>query len=306
MNKSLPSLNSIRFFEAAARHLSFTRAAEEMFVTQGAVSKQIKMLEDQLDCQLFSRKGPTLSLTKDGEELLATVSSALETIQQGVSRIRRQRDTTLTLSVLPSFASIWLMPKVIDFEDNHPGISVRQNASFTVIDFSINTDIDAAIRLGKGDWPELYTRQLTRDLMFPVCNPDIASRVNGINDLGEQTLLVDPHSKIHTDDDPQLATDQKEFGEWLQWFKAAGVSPTINDYRVIDETGTLIRAAILGKGIALMRQELIADYLEAGLLVRLFDVEFYSHLHYFFVCPWDRKDEEKIYLFRHWLERVSD
>lgn len=306
MNKSLPSLNAIRFFEAAARHLSFTRAAEEMFVTQGAVSKQIKMLEDQLGCQLFSRKGPTLTLTKDGEELLATVSLALDTIQQGVSRIRRQRDATLTLSVLPSFASIWLMPKIIDFEDNHPGISVRQNASFTVVDFSINTDIDAAIRLGRGDWPALYTRQLTRDLMFPVCNPDKAKGIKEIKDLGEQTLLVDPHSKIQINDAPLVASGQLEFGEWLQWFEAAGVAPAINDHRVIDETGTLIRAAILGKGVALMRQELIADYLEAGLLVRLFDVEFYSNLHYFFVCPWDRKDEEKIYLFRHWLERVSD
>ncbi len=302
MNKSLPSLSAIRFFEAAARNLSFTKAAEEMFVTQGAVSKQIKMLEEQLGCQLFSRKGPILELTQDGQELLATVSTALETIQEGVSRIRRKSDTTLTLSVLPSFASIWLMPKIMEFEDQHPHISVRQTTSFSVVDFSISTDIDAAIRLGRGDWDGLYTRQLTRDYMFPVCDPATALKITKIGDLENHTMLIDPHARIHT----KGSKEARELGEWKTWFESAGADMHIRDSRIIDETSTLIRAAVLGKGIALVREELVADYLATGVLVRLFDVDYHSNLHYYFVCPMERKGEEKISLFRHWLDRVSN
>lgn len=306
MNKSLPPLNSIRLFECAARNLSFTRAAEELFVTQGAVSKQMKLLEEHMGCRLFSRKGPNLTLTKDGEELLTTVSSALEIIQQGISRIRRRTDTTLTLSVLPSFASIWLMPKIVEFEEENPKISVRQTASFTMVDFSVNTDIDAAIRLGRGNWEGLYTRQLTRDYMVPVCNPATAESIRKIADLADHTLLVDPHARLKTGKTAKAATQRPEFGEWKAWYDAAGEPMAINEHRIIDETGTLIRAAILGKGVALIREELIGDYLEAGLLVRLFDVEYHSDLHYYFVCPLERKDEEKINLFRHWLDRVSN
>ncbi len=306
MNKSLPSLGAIRTFEVAARHLSFTRAAEEMFVTQGAVSKQIKQLEEQLGCQLFSRKGPNLALTRDGEELLATVSSALEHIQEGVNRLRRRNDLTLTLSVLPSFASIWLMPKIMEFEEQNPHISVRQTTSFNVVDFDVSTDIDAAIRLGRGNWEGLYTRQLTRDYMFPVCSPAIAREIDKIEDLSNHTLLVDPHARIHMLPSLKKSREHREFGEWKAWFEAANVDVEISDHRIIDETSTLIRAAVLGSGIALMREELITDYLEAGVLVRLFDVEYHSDLHYYFVCPLERKGEEKISLFRHWLERVSN
>lgn len=296
MNKNLPSLNAIRFFECAARHGSFTRAAEEMFVTPGAVSKQIKMLEEQLDCRLFSRKGPNIVLTTNGEKLLATVSNALDIIREGVGSISRQADATLTLSVLPSFASIWLMPKIVEFEKEHPQIMLRQHASFAVVDFSVNTNVDAAIRLGRGGWKGLYTRQLTQDRMFPVCSPDLARGIREVADLGKHTVLVDPHPRLH---------DNQEFGEWKGWFAAAAEPLCINDYRVIDENSTLISAAMLGKGVALMREELIANHLASGDLVRLFDVEYFSQLHYYFVCPKERKDEEKITLFRHWLKKVS-
>ncbi len=301
MKNSLPSLNAIRFFECAARHSSFTRAAEELFVTQGAVSKQIKLLEEQLGCSLFSRKGPRLILTQHGEELLATVSEALRIIQQGVGRLQRASDTTLTLSVLPSFASIWLMPKIMEFEAKHPTISVRQTASFDNIDFDVDTDIDASIRLGDGDWPGLYTRQLTRDRLLAVAPPAIAQTIGSIEDLSQQTLLIDPHPRL-------IGTQFKltdTLGEWQEWFDAAGQTFSAKDTRVMDETGTLIRACLLGQGVGLLREELIADYLQSGLLLSLFDVEYYSNLHYYFVCPMSRKDETKIDLFRHWLERVG-
>lgn len=305
MKNNLPSLNSIRFFECAARHLSFTRAAEELYVTQGAVSKQIKLLEEQLACQLFSRKGPNLSLTKHGEELFSSVNYALETIQQSVGKLRRNSGSVLTLSVLPSFASIWLMPKIVEFETENPDISVRQTASFVNVDFNISTDIDAAIRLGRGNWDGLYTRQLTRDSMIPVCNKATAKSIKSIADFSNQTLLIDPNPQAHKSSPNILSSTQQSFGEWELWFEAANETCEINDFRIIDEVSTLIRAALIGKGIALLREELVSEYLESGFLVRLFDVEFYSELHYYFVCPLERKDETKISLFRHWLEKVS-
>lgn len=302
MAKNLPSLNSIRFFEAAARHTSFTRAAEELFVTPGAVSKQIKLLEEQLECRLFSRSGPNLTLTRHGADLLATVSEALDIIQQGVSRIRRAEDSSLTLSVLPSFASIWLMPKIHAFEEACPRIMLRQHASFHLVDFAVSTNIDAAIRLGRGSWEGLYSMQLTKDRMYVVCSEEIASQINAVSDLAGQTFLIDPFPRPS----PQDQGETRDFGEWPAWFAAAGEPLCIADYRIIDETTTLISAAMLGKGVALLREELITEHLASGALVKVLDVAFYSELHYFFVCPEERKNEEKIRLFHSWLQEVTD
>lgn len=285
MKKVLPSLNAIRFFESAARHLSFTRAAEELFVTQGAVSKQIKLLEEQLGCQLFQRKGPQLVLTQQGEKLLDTVSSALDIIRVGVATLRRATDSTLTVTVLPSFASYWLLPRLAEFESTHPGIHVHLTSSYTNIDFSKDTDIDVGIRLGLGNWRGLFSQQITRDRMFPVCTPALAQKITSIADLQQQRILVDGHP----------------YDEWDHWFKASGHPNLSNERRYYDDSGAQIRGALNGQGISLLREELIQDYLESGVLVRLFDVEYVSALHYWFVCPEIRLDEIKIASFRSWL-----
>lgn len=285
MKNSLPSLNAIRFFESAARHLSFTRAAEELFVTQGAVSKQIKLLEQQLDCQLFLRRGPQLVLTSHGERLLETVSSALDIIKLGVATLRRAADCTLTVSLLPSFGSYWLLPRLADFESHYPGISVRLASSYANIDFAVATDIDSAIRLGKGGWPGLAAHQITTDLMFPVCAPAVADSIRSIGDLRNQRLLVDSYP----------------YDDWENWFAAAGHPYAAHERRFYDDTGAQIRGALEGRGVSLIREEFIRDYLDSGMLVRLFDVEFYSDIHYWFVYPQSRARDQKITHFRDWL-----
>jgi len=173
MSREIPSLNAIRFFEAAARHLSFTKTGEELFVTQSAVSKQIKQLEEQLSCQLFARSGPNLQLTSHGKIFQHTVARAMDSIKQGVGELRRNSIATLRLSVLPSFASNWLIPRIPGFEKLAPGLSLDLLPSYERVDFSVQTDIDAAIRLGRGDWPGLYKLQLTNDRMYPVCSPKL-------------------------------------------------------------------------------------------------------------------------------------
>ncbi len=303
ISRALPSLNAIRFFECAARHSSFTRASEELCVTQGAVSKQIKLLEQQLDCQLFLRKGPYLSLTTHGEKLRGTVTDSLDIIKHGVASLRAMSESNLTLSVLPSFASNWLIPRLGAFEEQQAAISIHLKASFNNVNFAVNTDIDAAIRLGEGNWKDLTTLQLTQDAMFPVCTPRLAAKITTVSDLNKQTLLIDPHSRLR---DQQLAYPPDNiadpYNDWSRWFETAKHSYSARNTKYYDETGTLIRAAIEGQGVYLAREELIQDQIASGVLRRLFKVEFYSNLHYYFVCPDNRKNDPNLLQFRNWLK----
>ena len=151
MPRDLPSLNAVRVFEAAARQQSFSRAAEELCVTQSAVSRQIQKLEAELGQPLFTRNGPHLALTDSGRDYYAVVQQGLGLIQRGTERLfRRTSAPVLTLSTTPSIITSWLVPRLADFERRHPGISLHLSTSTEVVDFAIRTDIDAAIRFGRG------------------------------------------------------------------------------------------------------------------------------------------------------------
>ncbi len=249
------------------------------------MSKQIKLLEEQLDCQLFLRKGPQLVLTKQAERMLDTVSSAMDTIRVGIANLRRTNDTTLTVTVLPSFTSYWLLPRLAEFESRHPDINVRLASAYTNIDFSINTDIDAGIRLGLGSWPGLHAEQITRDRMCPVCVSALAKSIKTVADLQHQRIFVDPHP----------------YDDWERLFAASDQPNLSKERRYYDDSGARIRGALDGQGACLLREELILDYLASGALVRLFDVEFISAIHYWFVCPPARLNDTKIVCFRNWL-----
>ncbi|MEQ8956000.1 MAG: transcriptional regulator GcvA, partial [Gammaproteobacteria bacterium] len=285
MKKALPSLNAIRFFECAARHLSFTRAGEELFVTQGAVSKQIKLLEGQLGLQLFHRKGPYLSLTREGQKLFATVATAVGIIESGIKSLQYPHDDPLTITLLPSFSIHWLMPRLSRFEARYPDISVRLASSYSNVDFNLKRDIDMGIRLGLGVWPGLHVTQVTRDKMFPVCKPELAARIKSVDDLAHQTLLV----------------DNEPYDEWERWFAAQDKPYLAGKRKVFDDTSTQIRGSVEGQGISLVREELVYGYLETGILVRLFDIDYFSPMHYFAVCLESRRDEPAIARFRQWL-----
>lgn len=285
MSAKLPSLNALRFFECAARHASFTKAAVELCVTQGAVSRQIKSLESELGYKLFQRRGPYLALTTHGEKLLVTVSTALTTLSKGLEAISQQDSTSLSISVLPSFASHWLVPRLDSFEEAHRELTVRLSSSYAYVDFSARTDIDAAIRMGSGDWPHCHVEQLTRDVMLPVCSPGLAREIKNLDDLRAQTLLVDiaPHD------------------EWKRWFAQQDCPYEVARRKIYDDVGAQIMGAIEGRGVSLLREELIRNDLREKRLVTLFDTHYKSELHFYFVCPPEKMALPKLRSFRDWL-----
>src|SRR5260370_2850246 len=171
MTARLPSLNGLRAFEAAARHLSFTAAASELNVTQTAISHQIRRVEQDLGIRLFVRQNRALALTPEAKEYLPGVRAAFNDLRLATDRVlRRDNDHVLTVSTLASLAAKWLLPRLSAFQETHPGIDVRITTSTTLVDFK-NGDVDAAIRYGRGNWPGLRADWLMADELFPVCSP---------------------------------------------------------------------------------------------------------------------------------------
>ena len=167
----LPSLNGLRAFEAAARHLSFTRAAEELNVTQTAVSHLIRRLEEQLGIPLFVRRNRALELTREAASYLPAVRGAFEDLHVATARLRRaERDGVLTVSTTASLAAKWLVTRVAAFQDANPGIEVRITTSSHLVDFQ-RDDVDMAVRYGRGNWPGLRTDWLMAEDMFPGVQP---------------------------------------------------------------------------------------------------------------------------------------
>jgi LysR family glycine cleavage system transcriptional activator len=173
MTARLPSLNGLRAFEAAARHLSFTQAASELNVTQTAISHQIRRLEEELGLRLFIRKNRALALTPQARDYLPGVRAAFNDLRLATDRLlRKGDDNILTVSTLASLAAKWLLPRLTAFQEAHPGIDVRITTSTALVEFK-NGDVDAAIRYGRGHWPGLRAEWLMADEVFPVCSPEL-------------------------------------------------------------------------------------------------------------------------------------
>src|SRR2546422_208727 len=171
MPSILPPLETFRFFEAAARHLNFTQAAEEMHVTHGAVSQRIKRLEELLGTPLFRRSGRGMLLTDEGRRLLERVRAAISEIAEGVEAIRpRNKDRSLTISTVPCFAAYWLLPRLADFNEHHPDIQVNIRAALSLTDFT-RDGVDMALRFGPGKWAGLTSIKLYDEELVPVCSP---------------------------------------------------------------------------------------------------------------------------------------
>lgn len=287
MLRSAPSLNAVRVFEAAARLQSFSRAADELSVTQSAVSRQIQKLETQLGRPLFTRNGPRLSLTESGREYYTVVQQGLGIIKRGTDRLfRRDVVPVLTISTLPSIITKWLVPRVSDFERQHAGISLHLNTSPNLVDFAVSTDIDIAIRFGSGRWPNVAVDLLVEDVVFPVCRPDVAQRLKRPTDLLAERLL----------------TERPGYDLWPQWFAAAGVehaAPKPN--RLSDDFNVQLQATMLGQGITLARGLLVADDLREGHLACPFPIATPSPLQYYVVCDPARHGEGAIGTLRQWL-----
>ena len=289
MKRWLPSLNGLRTFEAAARHRSFTRAAEELGVTQTAVSHQIRTLEERLGLKLFDRRGRALRLTEAAESYLPSVRSAFDELHDATDRlIRRDADATLTVSTLPSFAAKWLIPRLGEFQDRHPDISIRITTSMARVDFD-RDDVDVAIRYGRGDWPGVRLDRLVGEDIFPVCSPKLLDGPHPLrrpDDLASHTLL---HVVGFLQD-------------WQVWLTAANVDhadPSSGPR--FDLIINALQAAIDGLGVALGRTALVEGDLAAGRLVAPFDISLPSEAAYYAVAPEQTADRPKIEAFREWL-----
>jgi LysR family transcriptional regulator, glycine cleavage system transcriptional activator len=287
----LPSLNGLRAFEAAARHLSFTRAAAELNVTQTAISHQIRRLEDQLGLRLFERRNRALALTREAEAYLPSVRAAFEDLRQATARLRRrERDDVLIVSTTASLAAKWLVTRVAAFQDTHPRIEVRITTSSHLVDFG-REDVDMAIRYGFGAWPGLRSHWLMAEDIFPVCSPrllhDEAKPLRVPTDLAQHTLLH--------------ATASRE--DWQLWLTAAGLPVSIARQRglTFDQSFMAIQAAVEGLGVALGRTRYVEDDIAAGRLVVPFDVVLPAEAGFYVVAPEQTTDTPKIALFRDWL-----
>lgn len=294
MARDLPPLNALRMFDAAARHLNFTKASEELFVTQGAVSRQIKLLEENLQQALFERDGSKLHLTAAGEAYRDAVREGLAIIRRGTADIhRRAASPTLTISVLPSFATLWLVPRVSQFQAQHPNLSLQVTSSYDVIDFGLEPETDAAIRLGRGNWPGVYAECLFSTDVFPVCSPSLLKGSSPFNDVGD--ILEYP-----------LVYATNVYNEWQRWFVAAGLRfPEPPPGTRYSDQQALQQAAIEGQGIALARSLLVESDLQSGRLVKPIDISVRSKLSYYFVCPSAKQDSENVRHLLTWLRQAA-
>jgi LysR family glycine cleavage system transcriptional activator len=290
MANRLPPLNALRTFEAAARHLSFTRAAEELFVTQAAVSHQIKSLEEHLGIALFRRLNRRLILTDHGQMLLPAVRRAFDELVAGVERLREQCCAgTLTISTTPSMGANWLASRLGRFQALYPEFEIRLSATQRLVDFA-REGVDCGIRSGFGDWPGLRAERMFGTMsLVPVCSPAL---VDGQKPLREPADLAH-HTLLHALDDMEA---------WRHWLRAAGVGG-IDPMRGLkfDSIPLALQAAISGAGVAITRDEFVAEDLAVARLVKPFDFGLPTEFAYYFVAPELTWDQPKIQAFREWL-----
>jgi LysR family transcriptional regulator, glycine cleavage system transcriptional activator len=291
MTARLPSLNGLRAFEAAARHLSFTNAATELNVTQTAISHQIRRLEQELGIRLFVRQNRSLVLTPEARDYLPGVRAAFNDLRLATDRLlRKDNDHVLTVSTLASLAAKWLLPRLSAFQEANPGIDVRITTSSALVDFK-GGDVDAAIRYGRGRWPGLRADWLTADELFPVCSPALLGGNRPLKcpeDLAHYTLL---HSSGGYDDD------------WRLWLTAAGLPTNISEHPglTFDLILMTVQAAIDGIGVAIGRTSYVEDDIAKGRLVVPFDITLPADAGFYLVSPEARADSPKLSAFRQWL-----
>jgi LysR family transcriptional regulator, glycine cleavage system transcriptional activator len=285
MSRRLPPLNGLRAFEAAARHLSFTLAAEELHVTQGAVSRAVKGLEDHLGVPLFQRLPRMLALTSEGKVLLTGVTEGLDRIAQAAAKVET-RAHDLQVKVPPTFTIRWLMRRLIRFQTSRPDIRVRLNTGWEWVDFD-RDDFDAGIVFGIGPWPGLRADPLFEERLTVLCAPELLDQLKTPADLANWTIL-------HPD--PQQS-------EWRSWLDLAGLQDldVDRDSQIFDTQDLAIQAAADGHGVTVADLSLVRDDIAAGRLAVPFP-EIEARLgSYQLVSPKHLADRPALTAFRDWL-----
>jgi LysR family transcriptional regulator, glycine cleavage system transcriptional activator len=296
MSRSLPPLSQLRAFEAVARHLSFTRAAEELHVTPGAVSQQIRSLEQLLGEVLFVRTKRSVKLTDAAIRMLPDIQAGFEALSRAVnSETNVLTGKTLTVSVAPSFASKWLVPRLPDFSDRHPEIDLRISATVALTDFR-RDNVDLAIRFGRGTYNDVHTERLLPETVTPLCSPDLLKgkgRMRNPEDLKKHRLLHDMSISM---------AGESEQSAWERWLKLVGAK------HVSAQRGTrfslaelALQAAIERAGVVLGRMVLAESDIAAGRLVQPFKTSLPLDVGYFLVTPRGAPQRPELRIFRDWL-----
>jgi LysR family glycine cleavage system transcriptional activator len=295
MSRRLYPLNALRVFEASARNLSFKKASEELSVTAAAVSHQVKGLEEFLGLPLFRRMPRGLLLTDTGQLLLSELSEVFQNLDRAMERvIESDSHGTLTLSVAPTFAVMWLIPRLQKFYALHPDLDVRISTGLNLVDFH-RDDVDAAIRLGSGQWLGLEAIQLFDETVTPMCSPRLLEGPDAIrspDDLSKHVLLHN-HSM---DYDPEAPT----WETWLEAAGATGVDASRGTHFSLPDHG--LQAAIDGAGIVLGWRSLSAKDVAAGRVVEPFDVTLPLGSSFYLVYPEAHSRRPQIAAFRDWLK----
>ncbi|CAH0525046.1 transcriptional regulator GcvA [Vibrio hippocampi] len=288
MSRRFPPLNALKVFEAAARHLSFTRAAEELFVTQAAVSHQIKLLEEHLGLKLFRRRNRSLLLTEEGQSYFLDIKEIFSSLAEATDKLlERSEKGALTISLPPSFAIQWLVPRLADFNQQQPDIDVRIKA-VDMDEGSLTDDVDVAIYYGRGNWPGLRADKLYQEFLVPLCAPALllgSKPLDTLTDLSQHTLLHDMSRK-----------DWKQFAKQNQ---IEGIN--VNQGPIFSHSTMVLQAAAHGQGIALGNNVLAQPELDAGRLIAPFDEVLVSKNAFYVVCHDKQADMGRIATFRDWM-----
>lgn len=286
LHQDLPPLMALRAFEAVARHLSFIKAADELSVTQSAISHQVQKLEQFLNQRLFIRRTRAIDLTPAGETYYRQIQPALESIAIATHELRgnERQETTLRIGLLASFATLWLAPRLADFNARYPHIHVELLPSVQLADVG-GGEVDLAIRYGKGGWPKVQARCFMVEKLTPVCSPTFKTR-------GVET-------------GPLLMAKSHQPFEWIDWSARNGIDLTHLPSVMLHDYNIVVEAAVAGQGIAMGRHHLIERRLKEGALVEAFAAPpFISDIGYWLVTP-DRPLSHAAHCFGEWLDEMA-
>lgn len=286
----LPSLNALRTFEAVARHNSFTRAAEELNVTQSAASRLVRSLEEYLQIPLFTRRSRRIELTDQGEFYYGLIRDSLDLVEAGTVELiaLKEGKGTLSIGMLPTFGTRWLLPRLPSFQNEHPDISLNIVSSDGDLNFT-KERIDVAIRFGHGQWQDAIVDPLMSEEIVVVCNPDVMS--------GPHPLTTHEALAHH-----RLIRHSTRTNGWEHWFRAVGLSargmkwgPSLEHFFMI------IEAAVAGLGVGLLPRFLVEDNLDKGTLIAPFDTHIEGPGSYYLVTSSAKSDLPRVRAFRKWM-----
>lgn len=280
-----PPYAALEAFVLAARLGNLSRAAAQLHLTVSALSHQMRTLEERLDQRLFVRGARGVSLTAEGERLLAGVEAPLAAIERSLRRCLAPADDALTVSLMPSVASSWLVPRLPDFVARHPEIQINLESSTALVNFDVEP-VDVALRFGAGAWPGLRAELLFDEWLTPVASPALARKLGRarLADLAQCPLLGDPG------------------GRWPAWFERAGSAPPTRYVANFTDSETLHRAAVEGLGIALGRMTMAQPLIAAGRLRTLSRARLRAEFSHYLVYPPRAEQRASVRLFRDWLQ----